>query len=192
MKKIVFSLSIASALLGVSSCACALSNDTSLALKKEAKAKTHAFAKQLKQTLGGAIQTGGLVQGVEVCSSVANDIARQHSTEGWTVKRVSHKNRNLNNAPNRWQYEILEEFGNRLRSGESMDQLVISKTIEVNGDKELRFAKAIGTAPVCLNCHGEKITPQVLQILKQKYPKDRAVNYKLGELRGAFVLTKQL
>jgi hypothetical protein len=59
---------------------------------------------------------------------------------------------------------------------------------EINGKKYFIYYKPITVAPFCLNCHGEpsRMEPQVLKVLKEKYPHDRALGYKPGQLRGVF------
>ena len=46
----------------------------------------------------------------------------------------------------------------------------------------------------CLNCHGsrEQIVPEVLQIIDKRYQNDKAVNYQIGDLRGAVSIQKVL
>ena len=47
---------------------------------------------------------------------------------------------------------------------------------------------------MCTACHGspDQISPEVKAKLAELYPNDKAVNYKLGELRGAVVVTRLL
>lgn len=161
-------------------------------LKDEAKVKTKAFATQLKQTLKSAIKAGGLVQGVKVCSTLADDIAVQHSTDGWTVSRISLKNRNPNNTPKDWQLELLKKFDNQAALGNKVKGLTYSEIHTVGTDQEYRFVKAIPTAQICLNCHGKEIDAEVKKHVSKLYPHDKAINYDIGEVRGAFVLTKRL
>ncbi len=65
-------------------------------------------------------------------------------------------------------------------------------TFSTNKDGQFRFAKAIKVAPVCLNCHGQTIAPEVKQALNEHYPNDLATGYRLGDLRGIFSITKTL
>jgi len=52
----------------------------------------------------------------------------------------------------------------------------------------ITYYKAIIIAmPTCLKCHGETqtdISPEVLAVINQKYPADKATGYHAGELRG--------
>lgn len=161
-------------------------------LKEEAQVKTKAFATQLKQTLKSAIEAGGLVQGINVCSSLAGEIAVQHSTNGWTVSRISLKNRNPNNTPTNWQIDILKTFNNQVTIDDKAKDLVYGEIHKTDSHKEYRFVKATPTAPICLNCHGKDINPQVHKHISNLYPQDKAINYNIGEVRGALVLTKRL
>ena len=44
--------------------------------------------------------------------------------------------------------------------------------------------------PVCLSCHGPpgSLDPEVTTALKNLYPQDEATGYRMGDLRGAFVV----
>ena len=52
--------------------------------------------------------------------------------------------------------------------------------------------KAIPTAAVCLKCHGTELTADVVDALNNAYPEDKATGYQEGDIRGAFVVVKDL
>ena len=52
--------------------------------------------------------------------------------------------------------------------------------------------KAIPTGGLCLQCHGTAIAPKLAEKLSELYPEDKATGYSEGEIRGAFVVTRQL
>jgi hypothetical protein len=58
----------------------------------------------------------------------------------------------------------------------------------------LRFMKAIPVQAVCVACHGkpENIAEQVRVALSEHYPHDQAVDYQVGDLRGAFSIKQPL
>ena len=61
------------------------------------------------------------------------------------------------------------------------------------GDGEyFRYMKAIPTGSVCLNCHGFNIKEPIKTKINELYKNDKAVNYKKGDIRGAFTLSKKL
>ncbi len=151
------------------------------------------FAKSLKGTLKAAIKEGGFANGISVCNEKALPIAEKVSKEqGFTIKRISLKNRNPNNAPNDWQKKVLEDFSAKHAKGADLKKMAYAKIVETEGKKQFRFVKAIPTGNLCLKCHGETITPDVEAKLAELYPDDKARGFKLGDLRGAFVITKDL
>jgi|TARA_R100001509_G_scaffold165734_1_gene149388 hypothetical protein len=157
-------------------------------LESEAVERIALFANTLKSELGEAIQQGGLVAGIDVCQMKAPAIAESLSINGWKVARKSSKNRNPNNKPDGWEAEKIAELLDMLRNSESIENVTFSTT----RDGQFRFAKAIKVAPMCLACHGEKISPEVKQALNNHYPNDLATGYKLGDLRGIFSVSKTL
>ena len=61
----------------------------------------------------------------------------------------------------------------------------------VNGDNtEFRYMKAIPTQELCLGCHGSNINPELSALINKTYPDDKAINFALGDIRGAFSLQK--
>jgi hypothetical protein len=60
------------------------------------------------------------------------------------------------------------------------------------GGPAFRYMKAIPTGELCLTCHGGSIDPDLAARIRAGYPKDQATGFKLGELRGAFTLSKPL
>jgi hypothetical protein len=51
---------------------------------------------------------------------------------------------------------------------------------------------AIPTKKICLECHGANLAPEVAARLDALYPEDRARGFKIGDIRGAFTLSKSL
>lgn len=160
------------------------------ALFKEAKGIVKQFGGTLKPQLGKAMKSGGPVKAINVCSKQAPAIAHDLSQKtGWLVKRVSLKARNSSTAiPDAWETKVLKQFDQRQAQGESAKKMAYGEI--VNG--QFRFMKAQGVAPVCMNCHAEKIKPETEAALKKYYPDDQARGYSLGQIRGAFSLTKNL
>jgi hypothetical protein len=158
-----------------------------------AKQATASFALALKSELVAAMQSGGALEAIEVCHTNANAIALQVSQEsGMHLSRVSAKNRNPGNAAEEWQLEILNLFEQRKLAGESPATLSWSETVETVEGAEFRFMKAIPTAGLCLQCHGTAIAPDVTEKQAELYPDDKAVGYREGDIRGAFLVTRRL
>lgn len=158
------------------------------ALKAEAAKIVQAYASQLKPKLLQALNTGGAVEAIAVCSEQAPAIAQQLSDEsGWLLKRVSLKARNRSIAtPDDWERQVLENFDTRRSQGEAAGSLVYAETVE----NEFRFMKAQPAEGLCLLCHGTVINEDVESALGAYYPDDHATGYSLGDIRGAFSLSK--
>jgi hypothetical protein len=158
-----------------------------------AKAAIQELAGALQAELKSAIQSGGPVSAIEVCNTRALPITRRVSDEqGLNISRVSLRNRNPANQPNEWQAAVLEDFENQKAAGKDVGSLVWSDTVEVDGGQEFRFMKAIPTGDVCLLCHGAQLAPGVSQVLTELYPEDKATGFSMGDIRGAFVVTREI
>lgn len=163
------------------------------ALKAEAAKVVMAFGGPLKKALEDGMQQGGPLNAIGVCNEKAPGIAQQAAVDtGWSVARTSLKVRNTNNAPDAWELATLNEFEARKAGGESPDIIAKAEIVEENGQKTFRFMKAIGTADVCLNCHGANLKPEVAAKLDGLYPNDQARGFSTGDIRGAFTLKKAL
>jgi hypothetical protein len=158
-----------------------------------AKVSIKKFSSALQTELKAAMQTGGPVAAIGVCNEKAIPITEQVSVEqGIKLTRVSLKNRNPSNVPNEWQTAVLESFENQKTAGIDVGSIAWSETVTVDGEQEFRFMKAIPTAAICLTCHGTNLAPEVSQVLAELYPQDRATGFSDGDIRGAFVATRNL
>jgi hypothetical protein len=159
-----------------------------------------AATKGLIQQLGGALQKemkeGGPAQAIGVCRDLAPKIAGELSREnGWRVTRVGTRVRNpLLGTPDAWEQQVLKEFKIRVAGGEALTDMSFSAVVEEPDGRYFRYMKAIGIQDACLNCHGpaQKIATGVAEQLASHYPMDRAVDYHLGELRGAVSIKQPL
>lgn len=158
-------------------------------LNEEAIALVKQFAGTLKPELKQALETGGPVAAVEVCSIKAPAIAQNLSSEsGWTIHRVSLKPRNPSAAPNDWETKALEALAERQVNNDGTDSLVFSELLE----HEFRLIKAQTIEPLCTTCHGTDIATDVRKALENFYPEDQGTGYFLGEVRGGISLSKSL
>lgn len=158
-----------------------------------AKGTIKQFAGALQTELKTAMQAGGPVAAIGVCHTQAMPITAQVAAEhGMQLSRVSLKNRNPANVPNEWQAAVLKDFDRQQTAGKDITKLAWSETVTVDNGQEFRFMKAIPTGEVCLKCHGSQLAPEVVQVLADIYPEDRATGYSVGDIRGAFVVTRKV
>ena len=61
-----------------------------------------------------------------------------------------------------------------------------------NGQKMQRYMRALPTQALCLSCHGPgaSLSPAVTAQPNALYPADKAVGYRVGDIRGAMTLKR--
>lgn len=158
--------------------------------------EARALASQMVQQLGAALKkelaANGPVGAVSVCRDTAPSIAGEMSRKsGGRVARVSLKTRNpLLGDPDAWEQQVLAEFDRKAAAGEKIETLEFSATVDEPAGRYLRYMKALPVQPLCLSCHGtaDNIPDDVKAILAAEYPRDRAIGYVLGQVRGAVTI----
>jgi hypothetical protein len=151
------------------------------------------FVTTLQGALQDAMKEGGPVHAVAVCKEQAPTIAADLSEEtGWDVGRTSLKIRNPANAADEWEENVLEQFESRKAQGESPKGMTYAAVVESEDGKVYRFMQAIPTQEVCLACHGKDVAPPIAEAIDNAYPEDQARGFSLGDIRGAFTLSKPL
>ena len=144
--------------------------------------------KELKKELKTALKTKGSVGAIDVCSKKALEITQEVAEEigDIEIKRTSFKYRNPKNKPDKYEAEALSFFEKTLRETGKIPPYYIQK---ING--EYRYYKPLKVQGVCLTCHGDpkNMDPKVVQKLKELYPEDKAIGYKLGDFRGVIRVT---
>ena len=190
MKKVI-GLAIAAGLTCGTAGAAELSDAQIQERVQDSRQAVMKFGKTLKGELQKAMKSGGPVNAIGVCQEVAPAIASDISEEtGWEVYRTSLKPRNV--APDNWETAVLESFDRRRELGESPKKMEFVEVVEKDGEPKLRYMKALGTAPVCLTCHGTDISADVQAEIDKLYPNDKATGYKAGEIRGAFSIIQDI
>ncbi|OZB35480.1 MAG: hypothetical protein B7X44_09805 [Halothiobacillus sp. 15-55-196] len=158
---------------------------------QKSQAAIKEYATTLKAALQTAMKAGGPMAAIPVCHTQAPQIAAQVGKKyDLEIHRTSLKPRAI--APQPWEKTVLEQFEVEKDAGKPIGKIVWHKTVDENGQKELRLMKAIPTGEVCLTCHGTNVAPAVLSKIKSLYPNDEATGYKLGDIRGAFSVTAAL
>lgn len=150
-------------------------------------------SEKLLQTLGGNLQkqmkAGGPIAAAKFCSSEAfplTDSVSQELGANVSVKRISLKERNPANAPEGHEKAVLES----LQTLKESNVLLPEYLVEEIGNDTYKFYKPLSiNKPVCLKCHGQIEDKELAGYIKNIYPTDKATGYKMGDLRGAIVVT---
>lgn len=153
------------------------------------------FMQKLAGTLKQQIKSAGTESAINVCKEVAPALAKQYSTDGRVVKRVSLKPRNQSlGTPNAEERVALENFDKQRRAGGPATLELATVYQDTSGDEWFHYMRAIPTQPQCLQCHGkvEDIADNVRALLAKEYPEDKATGYSSGEIRGAVSIRQKI
>jgi hypothetical protein len=150
----------------------------------QARAATNKMQMELKQALSAAMQEGGAVNALGVCKVEAPQIASQvGAATGLRVSRVALRHRNPHNAPTPAQRDVLQYFDAHADAGDTV--IVV--------DARSTYLRPIRVGvDLCLRCHGaaDQLDEGVSAKLAELYPQDSATGFSMGDLRGAFVVTR--
>lgn len=154
-----------------------------------ARSAAQELATVLKSRLTKELEAGGPLAAAKVCSEVAQTIAAAHSRDGVTVRRVSVRWRNPADRPDDWEAARLAEMEAAVAAGEAPAEVAERQTEE--GVEVLRYLQPIRVGELCLTCHGDPATfpPDLARLLAERYAADKAVGYRVGDLRGAVAVT---
>ena len=157
--------------------------------------KANTVSKDLLKTLGGnlkkELKTNGPASALKFCSANAYDLTEKVSKKYGkevSVKRISLKPRNPSDTPNKEEAVILQSMEKMYALGVKPHNIVQEKENKVIVYKPLLIKKK-----ACLICHGDvaKNKPKLAKKIKSIYPNDKATGYKMGDMRGAIVVTIQ-
>ena len=146
--------------------------------------------KTLGKNLKKHMKAGGPIAAAEFCTTQAYSLTE--SVDGKygkdvQVKRISLKERNPANEAVGKEKVILESLDNLQKNGVVLPPYLVER---VNKDTYKFYKPLVINKQVCLKCHGDIGKNQKLsQYLGKTYPNDKATGYKMGDLRGAVVIT---
>ena len=150
-------------------------------------------AKQYKNTLIQGLQHNDLKKALMYCNKEVEKLISKDNEKDFSIKRISLKPRNKNNYPTLYEKEILEKFNElNLKDNKNL-KLEYNEIIkDENNNNKFVYVKAILIKEVCLNCHGSNINDDLKKEIQKLYPDDKAINYKLNDIRGAFVMYQNI
>lgn len=140
----------------------------------------------LGKNLMQAIEKGGTVEALAFCNEQAypltDSMAVVHNVR---LKRVSDQPRNIENIANTEELNYIENYKKSIANQVSPEPLVI------NSGTDIKVYYPLVTNAVCLQCHGKasNIEARTRKKLTILYPKDKALDYDVNELRGIWRVT---
>ena len=147
-----------------------------------------ATAKSMLAEVGKNMKEGGVVQAAPYCHAHASELTKQMAEEnGVTIKRTSHKLRNLENAPNDEEQKILDDYLALIA-----DKMALTPVVEKDKQGNVHFYAPIMLQQKCTVCHGvkgETLKEEHYEIIKTLYPDDQAIGFADGDFRGIWHIT---
>jgi hypothetical protein len=152
----------------------------------KAKSTAEGLMKDLIGLLFSTLDAEGPSGAVRICAEVAQDRTARHAREGIYVRRVSQNVRNPANRPDAIEFQELEQL-EALHQQKKLPAELVEVRTNSDGTRLLHYLRPIVIMERCLACHGprDQIQPAVRELLAQRYPGDRAVDYRVGDFRGA-------
>ncbi len=153
------------------------------------KMATKTLLETLQKNMQEHMKKGGVMEALNFCSTEAYALTDKVNSElpkGITTKRVSIKYRNPVNEPQDDELKVLNSFAEIETAKKALPEYVVEKVDE----HTYKFYKPLTiNNQVCLKCHGDISGDKVLEkAINERYPTDKAVNYKMDDLRGAVVV----
>jgi mono/diheme cytochrome c family protein len=146
------------------------------------------YANSTKAILGknlmAQIHEKGAAQAVDFCNLKAIAFTDSMATHfGVSIQRVTDLPRNQGNQADPIALEIIASWKSKLANGEELESVV--KDL---GKEGIQFYAPITTNGMCMQCHGksDQILPETKTAIAQRYPKDRAIDYGVDQVRGAW------
>ena len=141
---------------------------------------------ELVQNLVKALNEKQTVGAVDFCHVQAQKITLDQSkVSSVKIKRASDRSRNPINRATKEELRALMSFKQKVDKG------LVLKPILTEEKDVFKYFAPININSMCLQCHGRpgaEVKPETLAILKKKYPHDKALNYRDGDLRGLWSL----
>jgi hypothetical protein len=113
-----------------------------------------------------------------VCQPVGQEAKRIAEANGWKVQQLAEKYRNPVNAADKEAARLIHV----LAADPALQGMWIRT--EMNGTPGVRYIRRIEVKSACMPCHGAREARP--QFIKDGYPRDRAYDFEVGDLRGVY------
>jgi len=190
MKKIYFIISSITLLLILTA-----QTNSDDELKNHFREISLTFMEDLKSVLMKNLSEGGPLQAITVCSDTAQALTNSIGEKNNVVlRRVTFKPRNPKDTADTFESKVLSRWHELMNEGSFGKETEYLEIVETEDKSYVRYMKPIFIQGPCLTCHGGEnmISSEVKNLLKEKYPDDKATGYKPGDLRGAISIKKKL
>jgi hypothetical protein len=159
------------------------------AVKQTAKESTKLLLKTLGSNMKKNMKAGGPMQALDFCSKEAYTLTEKVNKElpkGVSVKRITLKERNPANQAEADEAKVLQALKKLKNNNVILPKQLVQK---VDAHTYKVYKPLLINKKVCLKCHGDVQNKKLKSEIEKRYPADKAMHYKMGDLRGAVVTT---
>ena len=145
--------------------------------------------KTLGKNMKKNMKNGGVMQALDFCSNEAYSLTESVNRKlpnGVRVKRVSGKFRSPANKASSDELAVIKTFETMQKSNIVLPPYLVQR---VNNHTYKYYKPLLINKKVCLKCHGNIKDIDLKREIANKYPIDNALGYKMGDLRGAVIVT---
>lgn len=143
---------------------------------------------QLADALGNSMAFGGVQGAVDLCRLQALPLTDSVAINyGVKVQRIAVRYRNPVNAADESEAQIFADWEKQLEAGNDPSAILLKE-----GDSRIWYGAIRIGNPLCLSCHGKPgrdIKTEDYQFIRESYPQDKATNFRLGDIRGAWKIS---
>lgn len=141
---------------------------------------------QLSARLQAAMASGGPAGALQYCSMAALPLVDSLSTaQGLRIKRTSNRIRAPHDAPDADEQRRLNEVLALVAAGTAPAD--IPPQAILLGDSVAYYQPILVAIPTCLKCHGAAgtdVDSLTMAAIRERYPRDAALGYRMGDFRG--------
>ena len=135
----------------------------------------------LASSLEGSSEEPNMDTMREVCMPVGKRAMAIGKGNGWSVRQVASKFRNPDHAPaTQQETDVIDLFARHPDLTGLWEPATAEQGAGVN------YYRRIDVQASCLSCHGSRENRP--DFVKEKYPNDKAFNFKPGDLRGMYAV----
>lgn len=183
INKVIFSL-----IVFISLSFRSLTEQTPEEIRQKGDKITAVTGQTLSKSVMNAMSKGGVSEAVKFCNVAAypltDSLAKANQV---SIKRTAIRWRNPKNKPTKQEKQLFAAFELEKQEGKISEAKIIKQK---NGD--WLYAKPIILQTQCQACHGklgETLLADNYKTIQKYYPKDKAINFSTGDIRGMWVLT---
>lgn len=159
----------------------------------EARKTADGLMQSVRGVLVELVKDGKFAEAADACSTMAQDMTKNYAeSKEIEVYRVSLKYRNAMNRPDKLEKRQLKNFDKQAAENTLVKDYY--EVVKSGNKRELLYMKPLIVQGMCLKCHGSEseIPADVKKIFAVNYPKDKAIGYKVGDVRGAITVRMPL